>query len=156
MKYNIKIEKLDPEDTESILKIAGWYFKEWETSIEKTIDRLTSQPNNNTLIQLVAILNNELVATGGLCNNVSIYKKHKKLKKYKPWIGLLYTSKDYRNKGIGSMVLENLEQHAKDLNLETIYLYTFTAESFYKRSGWAEIDTVRYKEHNTAVMMKNL
>lgn len=156
METKIKIKKLDPADRESILKIADWYYNEWGTPIDKTLDRLTNQPNKDTLFQLVLKVGNEIVASGGLCNRVNIFKVHERLKKFKPWIGLLYTHKHYRNRGFGTMLLNQIEHCAKEKHIEQIYLYTFTAKDLYKRCGWKEFDRVLYKGHQTAVMRKKL
>ncbi|MGD8426824.1 MAG: GNAT family N-acetyltransferase [Balneolaceae bacterium] len=156
MDSEIKIEKLDPSDEDSIRKIAHWYFDEWDTPIEKTLWRLSNQPSQDTLFQLVLSSNQKVVATGGLCNNVNIYKVHPRLKKFSPWIGLLYTQKEYRNNGLGTMLLKEIERCAAENDLNKIYLYTFTAESLYQRGGWKEIDRVMYKDHDTAVMEKVL
>lgn len=156
MEPKVNISRLNPADRESILKIAKWYFDEWDTPIDKTVKRLTNQPDGDTLFQLILTIEDEVVATGGLCNTVNIYKVHEKLKKYKPWVGLLYTQTDYRNRGFGTMLLNQIEQCAKEEKMAKIYLYTFTAESFYKKCGWSEIDQVMYKGHDTAVMEKSL
>jgi GNAT superfamily N-acetyltransferase len=156
MNRNIKISKLDPTAQELIQKIANWYFNEWNTPIEKTISRLSNQPGHDTIFQLVLALENEVVATGGLCNTVNIYHVHPKLKAYKPWVALLYTQEDYRNRGYGELLLNQIEDSAKEIGLTKIYLYTFTAESLYRRCGWREIDRVSYKGHDTVVMEKKL
>ncbi|MEZ4843000.1 MAG: hypothetical protein R2784_21315 [Saprospiraceae bacterium] len=90
MKANIEIIKLDPNDGGMIDKIANWYFSEWNTPIEKTIERLTNYPSDDTLLQAILTINGELIATGGLCNNVNIFNKHPELMEFKPWIALLY------------------------------------------------------------------
>src|SRR5690606_7383959 len=101
MNSKIKISKLYPNDKTSIDKIADWYFSEWNTPIKKTIKRLSNQPSYDTIFQEILTIDGELVATGGLCNNVNIYNKLPELKQFKPWIALLYTQPEYRNKGLG-------------------------------------------------------
>lgn len=156
MKLEVKIRKLDQNEKVLIAEIANWYFSEWSTPIEKTIKRLSNQPNDDTKVQAIATLNGKLIATGGLCNNVNIYHEHPELKQFKPWIALLYTKTEYRNKGAGQKLLEFIEQSAKEMNLNRIYLYTSTAEPFYKRNGWTEMKRVEYKNHETLVMGKNI
>ena len=156
MASEILINKLDPTDKDLGLKIANWYFDEWNTSIDKTIHRLTNQPNEDVLFQLVLSKENKVIATGGLCNNVSILKEYDKFKKFKPWVALLYTEKNYRNQGLGKVLLEQIEWLAKENNLTKIYVYTFTAESLYKRCGWTQIERVNYKDHDTVVMEKDI
>ena len=75
---------------------------------------------------------------------------------FKPWVALLYTDKDYRNQGLGRLLLEQLEHCAQESKLSKIYLYTFTAESLYRRCGWKQIERVVYKDKDTVVMEKEL
>lgn len=154
MTSHITICKLDPRDEVSILKIADWYLNEWNTPVEKTIQRLVNQPDDNTLFQAILKVDEKLVATGGLCNVVNIYSKHPELERFKPWIALLYTQQEYRCRGLGQKMLDFIEQSAKDIGLNRIFLYTFSAESLYKRNGWKEITRVDYKNHDTVVMEK--
>lgn len=156
MKSEIKISILDPNDKFSIDIIAHWYFNEWNIPIEKTIQRLSTQPNNDTIVQAILTIDGKLIATGGLCNNVNIYNEHPEMNQFKPWIALLYTQVGYRNKGLGQKLLEFIEQRASQNKLNRICLYSFTAESFYKRNGWTEIKRVDYKNHETVVMEKCL
>lgn len=156
MEKQITVRKLKSAEMDLIVKIAKWYFDEWHTPIDKTIHRLANQPNDDVLFQLVLIKENKLVATGGLCNNVNIFHVHPKFKKFKPWVALLYTDEPYRNQGLGKMLLEKIEQCAKETGLTKIYLYTFTAESLYRRSGWRQVERVQYKNHDTVVMEKEI
>ncbi len=156
MEQEIIIRKLCSTEKDLILKIAHWYFDEWNTPIDKTIRRLTNQPSDDVLCQLVLIKEDKLIATGGLYNNVNISNIHRKFGKFKPWIALLYTDKSYRNHGLGKILLEQIESCAKEYNLTKIYLYTFTAETLYRRCGWKQIERVTYKDHDTVVMEKEI
>lgn len=48
----------------------------------------------------------------------------------------LAVSADYRNKGIGSWLVGEIENHATSLKLKTLYLLTMTAESFFAKHGY--------------------
>jgi len=154
MTNGVKIQKLDSTKEEGIFKIAKWYNEEWETPIEKTIKRLSNQPNDDVLFQLVLSQGEEIIATGGLCNEVNLLNVHPEFRKLGPWVALLYTDKEHRGNGFGKALLEQIESHASHCEINKIYLYTFTAESLYRRSGWKPIATVRYKNQDTLVMEK--
>jgi len=156
MPPNIAIRQLDPGDKGSIRQIAEWYFREWNTPRERTVQRLSNPSGEDTITQAILTFNGELIATGGLCNQVNIYHKHPELKKLNPWIALLYTQQEYRHQGLGQQLLASLEQCARDIRFNEIYLYTFSAEAFYKRNGWTAIERVRYKNHDTVVMVKRV
>ena len=155
-KSAITIRRLCADELDTIRQIARWYHSEWETPIKKTVSRLTSQPDDDTLFQLIAETEGRMVATGGLCNTVNIYNFHDELRALGPWVGLLYTRTEYRNRGVGTQLLQSIEHEAKEMGRKKIYLYTFTAETLYRRCGWQCIDRVLYKEHDTSVMTKTL
>lgn len=156
MEELIKINRLKSNDIDQIIKIANWYHTEWQTPIEKTIDRLTNQSDGDIIFQLTISIEDEIVGTGGLCNNVNIFNFCKSLINYRPWLSLFYIDKEFRNMGLGTILLDKIEQYAKEFKLSKIYLYTFTAESLYKHCGWKVIQRVTYKNHDTAIMSKLL
>jgi len=156
MTKEIKITRLNSGDKDLIGQIADWYFDEWNIPRTTTINRLANQPNNDVLFQLVLTKDSKPIATGGLYNNVGLLNDHKKFNHFKPWVALLYTDKHSRNQGIGQMLLKEIEGAAKELKVSTIYLYTFTAETLYKRSGWLQIESVSYKGHDTVIMEKKV
>lgn len=153
---NVHIDQLNTENKEQIETIAHWYFEEWNTPIEKTLSRLRNYPSNDVLVQLVATDKNHLLATAGLANTVNLVRKHNRFSALKPWVALLYTQEQYRQQGIGKLLLEGIEEHARSLQLSKIYLYTFTAEALYAKCGWTAIASVNYKGHETVVMEKTL
>ncbi|UZR97680.1 GNAT family N-acetyltransferase [Chondrinema litorale] len=152
----MKINILDHNNIDQIIKIANWYYEEWQTPVNKTVNRLMQQADSDTLVQLTITIDDELVGTGGIRNKVNILNRYESLTKYKPWISLFYIAKEYRNQGLGTILLDKLEQYAKEIKLTDLYLYTFTAESMYKRCGWKVIQRVIYKNHDTAIMQKLL
>lgn len=156
LQKKINISVLDSKDKDQILKIANWYYDEWGTPIGKTIDRLSNQPSADVLFQLILTVGKEVIATGCVCFDVNILNINEHLNKFKPWVGLLYTNNQYRNKGYGKLLLDELEQKAKEYHFSKIYLYTFTAESLYIKNGWKQIDQVNYKDHETVIMEKKL
>ncbi|KAA3637957.1 MAG: GNAT family N-acetyltransferase [Bacteroidetes bacterium] len=156
MEKLITITLLAPSDKEQIAQIARWYEEEWGTPAEINIQRLSTHPNQDIIFHLKLSINGEVVAAGGLWNTVNIFNFHENLKQYRPWIAALYTLESFRGRGLGSLVLEHIEQRALELGLEKIYLYTFTAQDLYRKHGWVKIDTVEYKGHATVVMEKQL
>lgn len=155
-RQNIAIKRVGAGHRDLIETVARWYQHEWSTPIEQTIKRLVHQSDEGIPFHLVLTIDDEAVAAGGIRNQVNIYKSHPQLMKFRPWLALLYTHKDYRNRGFGELLLDRIEKTAKTAGQDTLYLYTFTAESLYKRCGWREIDRVIYKDHDTVIMKKEL
>jgi GNAT superfamily N-acetyltransferase len=155
MQNATSIKLLDPANTAVIQSIAQWYYEEWDTPIEKTIDAFSGS-NEVMEFQLVLEFDNKIVASGGLRHDVNLLNVYPEYNHLGPWIALLFTLPKHRNKGYGAALLEAIEEEAKRRGFEQIYLYTFTAESLYERAGWQTLHTVMYKEHETVIMAKDL
>ena len=61
-----------------------------------------------------------------------------------PWLANLYVDEEYRNKGVSSILLDNINKISKtELNFNELYLFTKHIE-LYEKFGWEyveEIDT---------------
>ena len=156
MKQNTNMQLLDANDKVLINKIASWYFNEWDTPVEKTVNRLANYPDDDVLVLLVLYIDGKAIGSGGICTNVNLLTTHERFRQYTPWVALLYTEEKYRGLGYGKMLMDQLEHHAKEIGLSKIYLYTSTAESLYKRCGWTEIERIIYKGQDTVVMEKEI
>lgn len=53
-----------------------------------------------------------------------------------PWLAALYVAPDYRRQGIASALVRAIEQHARNICCNQLYLYTVTAEGLYTKLGW--------------------
>ena len=154
--YTAKTYQLKPSDTKLIDRIADWYLQEWAIPKERTISRLMNHPNDDVLVQLVLKEGNRIIATGGLYNNTGLNIIFPKYKALSPWIAQLYTDKEHRGKGHGTLLLKNLEEYAKGAGITQVYLFTSTAEKLYKKNGYRQIERVKYRGADNVVMEKNL
>ena len=53
-----------------------------------------------------------------------------------PWFGSLYVKPHYRNKGIGSILVQHAVGLARSLNIKSLYLCTPDKQKMYSRLGW--------------------
>lgn len=152
----ITIREIEKDDKQGIALIASWYLQQWRIPIERTTKRLTEQEEDDIVFHLILYKDGAAIATGGLHHKVGLLVAEERFKKYDPWVAVLYTIPEQRNSGTGKMLLQKIEELALEKGYDTIYLYTFTAESLYVREGWKEIERVNYKDHDTVVMQKKL
>jgi GNAT superfamily N-acetyltransferase len=147
---------IKPGDNEDIQLIADWYLGEWNIPMETTIEKIKKLSTNNYEFQVLMTFDNKPVATGGLYNHVGLLDKEPRLKIYKNWLALVYTIPESRGKGLGALICRRIQNHAKDLGLKDIYLFTHTAENLYKRLEWQQLERLTLGGKNIVVMKKEL
>ena len=117
--------------------------QDWKDFYNKT---LTSDYNKWDLngfdqeLLFLAIVNNqgvdEVVASIAICD----FDDFEELRKYKPWIAAFVVREDLRGTGIGTLVLELVEQKAKSYGIDQIYLWTEGEKPFYQKRGYKEVE----------------
>ncbi|NJL76805.1 MAG: GNAT family N-acetyltransferase [Saprospiraceae bacterium] len=153
---NIKYQIVRPDDIKNIELIADWYLNEWNIPVQTTIDKTKKLLVDNFEFQILMTLDNKTIATGGLYNHVGLLDKEPRLKIYKNWLALVYTTPENRGKGLGALICRHIQTQAKDLGLKDIYLFTHTAENLYKRLEWQQLERLALGGKEIVVMKKEL
>lgn len=153
---HIRFQFVSPEHIADIDLIAGWYASEWEIPQEKSIEKLRQLPSGDHQFQVLMLLNDVPVASGGVYNHVGILDKVPHLNAHKHWMALVYTLPEFRQRGYGVMLCNFLEEHARILGLKELYLFTHTAESLYRRLFWQPTERIRMGAKEIVVMKKVL
>lgn len=155
-KMKAKASLVKATDIKLIERLSGWYLEEWGIPKETTTSRLCNFPNEVLLAQLVLKEGNRIVATGGLYHFTGLSIVFPEYKALSPWISQLHTDKPYRRKGYGNLLLQSLEEYAASIGITHVFIFTSTAERWYKRNGYKQIERVKYRGANTVVMEKFL
>jgi len=153
---NIKFRIIQPDDLETFQLIADWYLKEWNIPTDITIKRLQNITADKEQFQVLMTLSGIPVSTGGLYDHVGLLDKEPRFKIHKKWLALIYTAPDKRGKGYGASICKFIQDHAKNLGLNKIHLFTDTAERLYQRLGWTEIEKITISGRNIVIMTKDL
>ncbi|MGL5409740.1 MAG: GNAT family N-acetyltransferase [Shewanella sp.] len=69
-----------------------------------------------------------------------------------PWLANVYVNSDYRNQGLGKLLVNAVLDHANSLGLEKIYLFTADRAEFYRAQGWCSIARETYKGEMVTIM----
>jgi GNAT superfamily N-acetyltransferase len=147
---------VQPNDMTTFQLIADWYLSEWKIPIDKTIQRLRTITTDNSQFQILMTLDGTPISTGGLYDHVGLLDKEPRLKIYKNWLALVYTIPDKRHRGYGALICKHIQDHSKNLGIDTMYLFTDTAEQLYKRLGWNEMERLSMDSRNIVIMRKEL
>ena len=152
----IQFERVNSGDSRTIGKIAGWYSAEWQMEPAKTIQKISAFPDQGIPFQILISVDGIPVATGGLYEHVGLLDVAPRFKIYGPWLALVLTIPEYRKKGYGTLLCEEIQDRAKELGLKELFLFTRTAESLYRRMGWTLIEQNNMKGQDVFVMKKVL
>ena len=152
----IQYHIVSPNDNDTIRLIADWYLSEWKIPIDKTVQKLNSITAENSQLQVLMTVDRLPVSTGGLYNHVGLIDKMPRFKVYRNWLALVYTTPVQRQKGYGALICNYIQEHAKRIDIDKLYLFTDTAERLYKRLGWTELERLLMGARNIVVMEREL
>lgn len=73
-----------------------------------------------------------------------------------PWLGGLLVLPEWRNRGVGTMLMHRATEEARRLNVPRLYLWTHSAERLYHRLGWQVVERTNYFGKEAVVMQMDL
>ena len=139
---------------EMLETISQWTYGEWgkfdkNNSLEATRARFRERMNTETLpIAYVAHKNKEVL--GCACIKETDLVERYPNKKY--WIGSMFIGLEFRNLGIGSLLMKHLIDKAPSFGATELNLWTGEAETFYAKHGFKSFDRFRYLNQDIVVM----
>ncbi|MEO1200100.1 MAG: GNAT family N-acetyltransferase [Pseudomonadota bacterium] len=71
-----------------------------------------------------------------------------------PWLAGFVVDPAFRHKGIGEALVRHVEAHSAAQGCETLWLYTYQAESYYLRLGWTVTDRFDWHDGTPFVLMR--
>ncbi len=154
----MKIEfiKLNNQPLEYINLISEWYFLEWGIDLDQTKEKLNHIIKSKDQFQILLLCNHIPVATAGVYHEVGLTQKIPEYKIYKNWLALVYTIPSFRGRGLAKLLCQEIEKNSLSINVTTLYLFTDTAETLYKKMNWEILERISYGERNIVIMKKEL
>lgn len=146
---NMKIAYL-ADHPDDIPTLAAWFYHEWaylhpDRTPQDVTRLITERANKDKIpLALVAFAGDELIGT--VCLKVNDMETKPELT---PWLAGLYVKPSWRRQGVGSLLVNAIEQQAGELGVGRLYLYTPESEYFYAKRGWCVREKCHY--HNVAV-----
>ncbi len=59
-----------------------------------------------------------------------------------PWLAAFLVGPQYRRRGVGTLLAAAIEEEARRLGFDALYISTDAAENIVKKRGWARLETV--------------
>lgn len=125
------------KDVAQMIYNAFAHKKEHPKPIEEIMEALSPQQDDSLPITLVAIEAGEMIGTVTLFENDLTVREN-----YTPWLGSLVVKVAYRNKGLGKLLLDELQSLTMSLNYRVLYLRTEEAADYYRKQNWTYVETV--------------
>jgi predicted N-acetyltransferase YhbS len=148
----MKIEHL-AEHVAAIPTLARWVHAEWghllpHETLETHILEFERRTKCHTIPQtFVALENDKVVGAASIIENDMSTRKE-----FSPWLAAVYVAPQFRNRGIGSKLVQAAMREAEALGVEKLYLFTPHRVSFYRRLGWKACERTEYRGDNVTVM----
>lgn len=138
---------------EHILTIAKWHHEQWgylnpgstvETRIEKMQHYLTGAalPSMYICVDIDRVLGTAALVESDMDSHPEL----------SPWLASVYVHKDYRQQGIGALLVNKVVTVAKTLGYSPLYLFTPDQERFYKGLGWQFVAQESYRGGEATLM----
>lgn len=120
-----------------ISSIAKWHWNEWghhdeDGSLEKWTEGLAGRTHRDRIpITFVAVEGDRPVGSATLVEHDM--DTHKDLS---PWLAGVFVLPQFRARGIASKLVHAAMAGARNLGVETLYLYSRSAVGLYEKLGW--------------------
>ena len=133
--------------------------QDWKDFYNKTLTSNYDKWDLNGFDQellFLAIVNNqgvdEVVASIAICD----FDDFEELRKYKPWVAAFVVREDLRGSGVGTLVLELIEQKAIEFGIKRLYLWTEESRNYYAKRGYQYIKSLQKGARQIDLMDKVL
>jgi GNAT superfamily N-acetyltransferase len=140
---------------EHVDQLAQFSWKEWQDiyeqrkqTLEHSVKNYRERMNTDRLpLTLVALQASELVGMVSLKFHDMDTRPD-----LDPWLGGLLVLPEWRNRGVGTMLMHRATEEACRLNVPRLHLWTHTAEGLYHKLGWQVVERTKYFGKEAVVM----
>ena len=140
-----------------LYEVATWLYQKWGhakqgNSVQTTEARLTQELKTASIpCVLIATLDKKLLGVARLCEHDLETHLH-----LTPWLASVFVVPQFRSKGVGAKLVKSVEELARDLDINTLYLKTRDRQHFYNHLGWKTLESVSVEIDQTTIMYKNI
>ncbi len=145
------------ETQASLEQLAAWHHAEWEhlnpgktleMRLEEMQEYLEGKPVPRTLVAKDGV---QVMGSAAIIESDMETKPE-----LSPWLASVFVEPSFRKRGIGSSLVKQVMNYAKEIGVKTLYLYTEHEASFYEKLGWQVIAKEDYRQQEVTVMKADL
>lgn len=138
-------------------QVSVWGFDEWgHLNPGQTLDQRRAKIQGKMNVDRVPIA---FVAVGddeGIVGTASLIFDDLEGDPRNPWLASVFVPPEHRGKGIASALVRTVEEAARRLGYDRLYLFTESATSLYAGLGWQALEQCDYRGERIQVMDKSL
>ena len=138
-------------------QVSVWGFGEWgHLNPGQTLEQRRAQIQGKMNVDRVPIAFVALGDDDGIVGTASLIFDDLEGDPRNPWLASVYVPPEHRKKGIASALVRTVEDAARRLGYDRLYLFTSTAPSLYAGLGWRTLEQRDYRGEHIQVMDKAL
>lgn len=138
-------------------QVCVWGFGEWgHLNPGQTLERRRAEVRGSLNVDRVPITFVALDEGGGIVGMASLILDDLEGDPRNPWLASVYVPPGHRKKGIASALVRTVEQAARRIGYDRLYLFTSTAPSMYAGLGWRALEQRDYRGEHVQIMDKAL
>lgn len=133
--------------------LALWHHNEWShlnpgNSLQKRQQLMQSELSDSVIPTTFVYLDGEALAGSAslLSNDMDTHPE------LSPWLASVYVHPKFRHKGVGTALVEQIQQFAFAQGYEQLYLFTEAQKSFYQGMGWKLLSQEDYRGNDVCIM----
>jgi len=120
--------------------LAAWHHAQWgdlnpQRTLEDRIERLRGHLGDDDIPATFVGFENETLLGSASIVRCDLQQRAD----LTPWLASVYVAPQFRGGGIGNALVQCVEDHARSLDVERLYLFTPDRQAFYARRGWARM-----------------
>jgi GNAT superfamily N-acetyltransferase len=148
------------KNTEYVPELAKIYFDTWgyidpeETLVEITARLVEIYASSSDVLPktLIAIESGSMLGAATLQEKTRFFPDIGRT----PWLAGVYVKREYRSRGIASLLIREIESEASTAGNEMLHLCTHEHEAYYARLGYETIEARDFRGKKTFIMAKVL
>jgi len=138
-------------------QVSVWGFDEWgHLNPDQTLDQRRARIQGKMNTDRVPIAFVAVGDDGGIIGTASLIFDDLEGDPRNPWLASVFVPSEHRGKGIASALVRTVEDAARRLGYDRLYLFTESAASLYAGLGWQALEQCDYRGERIQVMDKSL
>ena len=138
-------------------QVSVWGFDEWgHLDPGQTLDQRRAKIRGKMNVDCIPIAFVALDEDGGIVGTASLIFDDLEGDPRNPWLASVYVPAEHRKQGIASALVGAVEEAARRIGYDRLYLFTASAASLYAALGWRALEQRDYRGEHIQVMEKSL